>query len=394
MKENWFTWDSGLGEDEFKRRMERIRRGMQRRNLDALIIYTSPREFPNASGHVRYVSNWSGDRDRGSSLVILPAEGHPELIINSENYMPMAKEASWIKAIRVMKSSLGVEAKNSLGRSGIKKGVLGLVGSNEMTKDEYDGFQKALIEYDLRKSEEVLDEVRLVKSSNEIELHRKTAQICDEAFEGFKRFAKPRVREYEAWAEMEYIAARRGVEKSGCTIASGPYVGQQPVTPRARKFEKNDLVIVSSVFRFRGYWAQVIRTGSIGKSSGRGEEIFNLISEAQKQGIKALKPGDTLMKVYESISDVMNPNGHEKQNHIHFRLGHGMGLSYAEKPGLIFHSLLPDYDIKVQSGMVIEIHPNILLSDQVLGAALGDLCLVTDNGAESLTKAEREFFAT
>jgi len=375
-------------------RMERLRYGMQRRDLDALIIYTSPREFPNTSGYVRYISNWSGDRDRGSSLVILPAEGHPELIVGSENYMPMAKEASWIKDIKVMKSSLGVEAKNSLDRSGIKKGILGLVGSDEMTPDEYDGFQKALVEYELRKSEQVLDEVRLVKSSKEIELHRKGAQICDEALEGFKRFAKRGMREYEAWAEMEYIAARLGVEKSGCTIASGPYVGQQPVTPRARKFKKNDLVIVSSVFRFRGYWAQVIRTGSIGKSSGRGEEIFNLISEAQKQGIKALRPGDTLIKVYEAISDVMNLNRYEEQNHIHFRLGHGMGLSYAEKPGLVFHSVLPDYGIKVQSGMVIEIHPNILLSDQVLGSALGDLCLVTDSGAESLTKADRESFVT
>lgn len=36
----WFTWDSGLAKDEFDARIDKIRHGMQRRNLDALIIYT------------------------------------------------------------------------------------------------------------------------------------------------------------------------------------------------------------------------------------------------------------------------------------------------------------------------------------------------------------------
>jgi Xaa-Pro aminopeptidase len=54
----------------------------------------------------------------------------------------------------------------------------------------------------------------------------------------------------------------------------------------------------------------------------------------------------------------------------------------------------PDYDIKIQPGMVIELHPSLLLPDLAIGALLGDLCLVTDSGAELLTKSDNGFFVT
>ena len=71
-----------------------------------------------------------------------------------------------------------------------------------------------------------------------------------------------------------------------------------------------------------------------------------------------------------------------------------MGLDYSEKPELRPHTVTPDYDIKIQPGMVIELHPSLLLPDVAIGALLGDLCLVTDSGAELLTKSDNGFFVT
>jgi Xaa-Pro aminopeptidase len=368
---------------------------MRTRNLHALIIYTFPRKFPSTSAYIRYVSNWSGDRDRAPSLVVLPTEGDAELVISSEGQLPLARDGSWIKDISVKKSGFANEARDALNRLGIKNGNLGVVGFDEMTMDEYRSFEETLVHHRVVRGEDVIDEVRLIKSPKEIDLMRKAAEVCDEAFRRFEQVAKPGLKEFEAVAEMEHVAALRGAEESGCSVGSGPYAGYQLGTPRARRFKTGDVVVASFVFRFRGYWAQIIRTGSIGKSSSEAKELLSLVWDAQKEGIKALKPGASVTEVYESMTSVVSASKYEKENHGHIlRLGHGMGLNYSEKPELGFHTVSPDYDLKIQPGMVIELHPSLLLPDLAIGAIPGDLCLVTDSGVELLTKSDRGFFVT
>jgi Xaa-Pro aminopeptidase len=364
---------------------------MKKRGLNALVIYASSREWP--ASYIRYVSNY-GLRD--SSFVLFPAEGEPQLVIASSFALPFAKEASWIKDIRVMGPDPGAEAKNGLDKLGIRKGSLGLIGSNEMTFVELGSFRKNLTGFELENSEELLDDLRLVKSPKEIDLHRRAAEICDQAFEGFREVAKSGVRESAAWAEMEYVAACQGAENNSslCSIASGPYAGLQPTSPRTRKYRIGDPVIASSVFRYRGYWAQVIRTGYIGKSSGKVEKMFDLIAEAQHQGIKALRPGTTVMTAYEAMSNTLKDECGKYKDHYHIWMAHGMGLTYSEIPRLAFHSMRPDYGIKIQQGMLIVVHPSLLIAEQAIGAVQADLCLVTDTGVELLTKSERGLFVT
>jgi len=41
----------------------------------------------------------------------------------------------------------------------------------------------------------------------------------------------------------------------------------------------------------------------------------------------------------------------------------GMGLNHAEKPAFEFYSILPDYDIVLQSDMIVEVYPKILIQN-------------------------------
>jgi Xaa-Pro aminopeptidase len=386
-----FTWDSKLDSHVYEDRVQRIRQGMKKQGLDVLVIYASMREWP--ASYVRYVSNY-GLRD--SSLIILSTDGDAQLAIGSGFALPFAKEASWIEDIRVISSSPGMEAKTSLDRLGITKGTLGFVGSGEMTVAESDSFKKGLSGFETQDTEGLLDELRLVKSPEEIELHRRAAQICDAAFEGFKKVAKLGVRESRAWAEMEYVAACQGAENNSslCSIASGPFVGIQPTSPRTRKYVDGDLVICSSVFRYRGYWAQVIRTGYVGKSSGKGDRLFDLVAEAQQKGIKALRPGTTALKAYEVMSEALQSECDKHKSHYHIWMAHGQGLTYSEVPRFAFHQVRPDYEVTLQPGMVIVVHPSLLDAGEALGAVQADLCLVTESGVEVLTKSERGLFIT
>ena len=79
-----------------------------------------------------------------------------------------------------------------------------------------------------------------------------------------------------------------------------------------------------------------------------------------------------------------------------FRPAHGIGLDYSERPITDF---FPQPYAAVEGprpqrlvfepGMVLELHPNVM--DPRAGfAALGDLCLVTAQGCEPLTRFPRD----
>ncbi|MCW4041434.1 MAG: Xaa-Pro peptidase family protein [Candidatus Bathyarchaeota archaeon] len=393
-----FTWDSGLGEAEYAKRLSRIKKTMKAQELDAIIIYASPNDFP--ASYIRYASNW-GLRD--TSLLIIPRTGEPELAsaaVASYAY-PFAKETSWIKRILPLKTSIGDMITNSLKSLQLRKGAsLGVVGLHSMTHAEYDNVTKTMRHYQVQDATVLLDRLRLIKSPQEQRLLQKAAQLCDEAIEQFKKIAKPGISESRAFAEMEAYAATHGAEihsfalNSGCTIASGPFVGIQPTSPRIRTYNTGDLVIVSSVFRYRGYWSQVIRTGYIGSFSGHGEKTFDIVADAQKEGIKALQPGKPLKLAYDAISYKLQEYCNAHEQHYHINMGHGIGLSYFEPPRLVFHSNRPDYNLIVKPGMSLMIHPSFLIEDLAIGAVHADHCLVTENGVDILTHSPEGLFTT
>lgn len=396
--ESSFTWDSGLDETEFSGRLTRIRKAMETQDLDVIIIYASTSEFP--ASYIRYVSNW-GLRD--TSLVIIPRSDDPELTSAAvASYArPFAKETSWIQQIYPLHASIGATITKSLKRLQLKHGAtLGIVGFNSMTNAVYESVTNATHHYQIQDATGLLDHLRLIKSPQEQQLLHKAAQLCDEAIEQFKSIAKPGITEARAFGEMEAYAVTHGAEihsfaaNSGCTIASGPFVGIQPTSPRIRKFQTGDLVIISSVFRYRGYWSQVIRTGYIGASSNRGQPTFDIVADAQKEGIKALQPGKPLKLAYDAMNSKLQETCDAQNTHYHINMGHGIGLTYFEPPRLVFHSERPEYSLIVQPGMSLMIHPSFLVADAKIGAVHADHCLITENGAEILTHSPEGLFTT
>ncbi len=68
--------------------------------------------------------------------------------------------------------------------------------------------------------------------------------------------------------------------------------------------------------------------------------------------------------------------------------GHGLGLFADSKP-----HILEDVDTKLAPGMAIVVHPNTY-HPEVGYMVLGDSVLVTEDGAEVLTRTARELFET
>lgn len=383
-------WVSEIPESEFDQRLKKIRISMKENKFDAILVYSYPRKFPaSRSGFIRYVSNWAGENVYAPSLAILQAERDPTLILSSPNYISLVKEISWIQDIRVKShTEFPEEVRRILPAD---RGKLGLIGVEDIPHRSYEALQKTFPEAKIEDATYVLEESRMVKSPREIDAIRKSTSLADLAFEAFVDTAKEGVWEYQALANMECAVRSKGAEECWMSIGAGPNVGLHPASPTERKLRKGDQIVVTMIPNYRSYWSQIVRTGAIGKTFKEQENMFNLVLEAQDAAIKAMKPGVLFSDVYKAGADIIENSKYEKYRHLHARFGHGIGLDYTERPVILFHSN-QDLTTEVKTGMTIAMHMNMHVPELRIGASIGDMILVTKEGAELLSKFERGLF--
>lgn len=124
------------------------------------------------------------------------------------------------------------------------------------------------------------------------------------------------------------------------------------------------------------------RTVFIGKATEKHREIYDIVLRAQVEALKAIKPGVTGKSVDSTAREIIKKEGYGE--YFGHGLGHGVGLAIHEEPRL---SLLGETIL--ETGMVVTDEPGIYIPD-FGGVRIEDLVLVTENGAEVLSKSPKE----
>lgn len=387
-------WLSEMPDSEFEGRLKKIRSLMKKDNLEAILIYSYPRQFPaSKTGFIRYTSNWDGGKVYAPSLVIIQAEHDPTLIISNPNFLHIAKETSWIQDVR---SKSEFEFPNEVQKilsAGTPK--VGLIGFEDIPYLSYENLRRVMPKTEVVDATKILEDLRMVKSPREMDAMRKAIHLADLSFETFVDEAKDGRWEYQATAKMEYAVKSEGAQEIWISIASGPYVGLQPPNPMRRKLKRGDSIVVTPIVCYKGYWSQTVRTGAINRPSKEEEDLFNLISATQDAAIKSMKPGVLFSDIYKAATDIIDNSKYAKYKRIHFRFGHGIGLDYTERPIISPYSLYgetSDLATKIKTGMTLAIHANLHIPELHIGASIGDTVLVTDKGVELPSKFERSLF--
>jgi Xaa-Pro dipeptidase len=233
-----------------------------------------------------------------------------------------------------------------------------------------------------------VEELRRVKSAEEIACIRKASDLADRGYQYFAQTVEPGMAEYELVAEVEAFLKENGAEDNFMLIASGgvEVTGMKP--PTGRLFRAGDSVTTELTPQVNGYWAQICRTLVIGEPSAGQKESFAIFSEAQKAAEDFLRPGVDIADVARVQNDVFRKYGYgEYTGPKYTRVrGHGLGLHCDENPWI-----LEDVHYTVKEGMVVIAHPNtyLPLSGYVV---FGDALLVTANGCTPLNHTERKLF--
>ena len=134
--------------------------------------------------------------------------------------------------------------------------------------------------------------------------------------------------------------------------------------------------------QYKQYPSDLTRTVCIGKADSRQREIYNIVLEAQERANRTIRPGAT-GKDIDAIARKFITNAGYGDNFGH-GLGHSLGRGVHDGP--MFSTVSKAI---LKKGMVVTVEPGIYIEDWG-GVRIEDDILVTDDGCEILTHAQKE----
>lgn len=147
----------------------------------------------------------------------------------------------------------------------------------------------------------IVHEMRLRKSPAEVETMRAAARITREAHEAAMRRTRPGMHEYEVEALLLDTFRRHGSERPayGSIVGSGPNACVLHYRKNDRRIEGGELLLIDAGCEFGYYASDVTRTFPVGRDFSREQQaIYELVLQAQVEGIEATRPGATLDAIH------------------------------------------------------------------------------------------------
>jgi Xaa-Pro aminopeptidase len=322
-----------------------------------------------------YLSGFTGS----SAFLVVTAEA--SFILTDFRYIQQAKEEALAYQVIDYDSDFTTNLKNILREEKIK--TL-LFEEDYITYSQYLSWQNDLRPIELKPAGNIVEQLRVVKDEQEIELLRKAADIAHHSFNNILSYIKPGVRESEVALELEYQMRKLGATGPSfeIIIASG-YRSKLPHGVASEKtLEIGDLILFDFGAVYQGYHSDMSRTIVLGKANSEQKKIYGAVLEAQCKALDTVKAGMPCRDLDNVARKHLELYGYDR--YFGHSLGHGVGLAIHENPRVSISSkeiLLP--------GMAITIEPGVYING-VGGVRIEDLIIVTEEGYLNLTPTAKE----
>ena len=226
--------------------------------------------------------------------------------------------------------------------------------------------------------------LRSVKTKAEISSIKIAQEISERALEKLLPTIKLGMTEREIAFNLEFLIRKEGAEAISfdLIVASGKNSAVPHAEPSDKKIEAGDFVTIDMGAVYNGYHSDMTRTVAFGQISEQQRLVYDIVLQAQNKAINSIKPGISCKEVDEVARKFIHENGYE--GCFGHALGHGVGLEIHETPFLSARS-----DEVLMPGMVVTVEPGIYLKNE-FGVRIEDMVVVTKNGCENLTKAEKK----
>ncbi|MCL5104765.1 MAG: Xaa-Pro peptidase family protein [Armatimonadetes bacterium] len=332
---------------EFKQRHQDVQRKVNERGLDALLVHSNEADFAN----VRYLSDyWPIFESAG---VLVPAQGDPILLIGPES-LAFARDHSSIEDIRMVlyyresaepdypdievDTFEGIFSSANNGR-GVKK--LGIAGSTAMPVSVYEPVCAALPGAQIVKADEIMYEMRAIKSENEIALLKAAFGVCELAVDEVLKRIKPGMTELQVVGIAQEAMYRHGAEYEAhpTYVLSGTNSCHAIGRPSHKVIQQGELVQFSIGARVGGYSPSIGLPICMGKMDPKMKDLVSFGLEAHFKTIEWMRAGTPACHVAVSFFDYVKSKGYG--DNLLYGPCHGLGMLEVERPWMETSSEYP-----------------------------------------------------
>lgn len=371
---------------EYERRLDELRQRMAGRGLDA-VITTTPE-------NICYLTGFESPGHYYFNALVVPVNKEPFIV-------PRLLEASgiealtWIELVRPYRDTqdpMGVLAA-ALGEFGLDSRRLGFEENCWFfTAAQQKRLFPILPKATFTDCSGIVEEGRLIKSSHEIALMKRTASTTEAGMQAGIEAVQAGVTEADVAAEIHYAMIKAGSEWPSIQpfIASGERgaIGHATWTDRVIKSGEPVFLEVSGCLK--RYHAAMMRTVFVGEPDESLWEAEKLVQEAMAACIGAIKPGVTADSVDAAGRSVIASSrlGAQQSSRTGYSIGIGLPPDWGE--GHIL-SLQQNEERLLEANMTFHLIPWAQVPGKG-GIGFSETVRVTEDGCEFITSMERKLF--
>jgi Xaa-Pro dipeptidase len=368
--------DPDFSSEEYERRVEAVRVEMRARHADILIV--------DQYDHLAYLFGYLPSSAMYQAC-LLPLEGAPHMIMRALD-LPVLFAQSWVRSyaayadtddpIEVLADEVRRLAPSALAIES---------DSYFMTLQRYQQLVTALPGLEIVDFARVIWELRLIKSEAEIAYLRTAARIADTALVRAIEAAREGGSEREPATIAYSTALEMGADNGRIRLqASGSQSDALHGRLGKRRFAAGDLLHIELVPQVRGYSSRIMRPTVIGEPTSEQRHVAERLIAIQDEQIAAMLPGAVGADVDRiTRQQVLREGLRAQYTNV---TGYTLGFHAQPRTSDFTRAFLPNAVWRLEPGMVFH------MWTWARSMTFSETVLVTQEGPERLTKAERRLF--
>jgi Xaa-Pro aminopeptidase len=238
----------------------------------------------------------------------------------------------------------------------------------------------------------ILQRLRAVKSSYEIDLTRRAVEISKKGWERIMKFTKPGVWEHQIEAELihEFISSKANGFSFDPIVASGASACVLHYVENNKEVFDGDLILVDCGADYANYASDMTRClPANGKFSPRQKEVYNSVLRVMNDARDLLKPGTMLMEYHDVVGGLMekelrdlklidqtdiknqDPNWPAYKKYFMHGTSHFLGVDVHDS-GMRYEAM--------EAGHLFTCEPGIYIQEEGIGVRIENNILIQENG--------------
>ena len=370
-----------------------VRAEMAQHGIDCLLLPANTGRWEQLQGDSRYLTTIGGFATE--VFTAFPREGEvTAFIFNRAAWWKQAQK--WVADVRDGRNRWGQNAIERINELGLQKGTIGISGLAGLFRapegiipySSVKAIQDAFPQAKIVNATEMMQEIRAVKSAEEVSMLERSAAIVEKTIEAMVQHANPGVSEKELYGAMVHAMLANGGELPTLFVLSaGPGLSNSSFVPTDYRIQKGDRIIDEIEAKYGGYAAQAVCPVVIGTPDNEYQKMIDISRACFDTILGAMKPGVTFGALFDVYKRTVEEQGKGKYLWNHPMM-HARGLG-DDGPAVLGDKDLERFSkIQLQTGMTFILKPQVRPVEGKGRASLGDTVTVTESGARRLGKRE------